>query len=229
MLLIIPNVVFKKIRTKGKLNFEYFCVLNKIESMTLVFASNNEHKIREINSLLGNSFTLLSLHDINISEDIPEEESQIEGNALSKARFVYNATGMNVFADDTGLEIAALEGLPGVHSARFAGENKDSSANIEKVLSLLGNTENREARFRTVIALILEKKEYLFEGVVKGTIIRQKKGAEGFGYDPVFVPEGKTRTFAEMELSEKNTISHRARAFEKLKEFLYEYMISNNK
>ena len=136
---------------------------------------------------------------------------------------------MNVFADDTGLEIAALEGLPGVHSARFAGENKDSSANIEKVLSLLGNTENREARFRTVIALILEKKEYLFEGVVKGTIIRQKKGAEGFGYDPVFVPEGKTRTFAEMELSEKNTISHRARAFEKLKEFLYEYMISNNK
>jgi XTP/dITP diphosphohydrolase len=197
--------------------------------MTLVFASNNEHKIREIISLLGNSFTLLSLHDINISEDIPEEESQIEGNALSKARFVYNATGMNVFADDTGLEIAALEGLPGVHSARFAGENKDSSANIEKVLSLLGNTENREARFRTVIALILEKKEYLFEGVVNGTIIRQKKGAEGFGYDPVFVPEGKTRTFAEMELSEKNTISHRARAFEKLKEFLYEYMISNNK
>jgi len=140
LLLIIPNVVFKKIRTKGKLNFEYFCVLNKIESMTLVFASNNEHKIREINSLLGNSFTLLSLHDINISEDIPEEESQIEGNALSKARFVYNATGMNVFADDTGLEIAALEGLPGVHSARFAGENKDSSANIEKVLSLLVNT-----------------------------------------------------------------------------------------
>ena len=130
---------------------------------------------------------------------------------------------MNVFADDTGLEIAALNGLPGVHSARFAGENKDSSANIEKVLSLLGNTEKRHARFRTVIALILEKKEYLFEGIVNGTIIREKKGTEGFGYDPIFVPDGKICTFAEMELAEKNTVSHRARAFEKLKEFLIQY------
>jgi XTP/dITP diphosphohydrolase len=191
--------------------------------MTLVFASNNKHKIKEINSLLGNSFTLLSLHDINIMEDIPEEEPQIEGNALVKARFVFNNCGLNVFADDTGLEITALNGLPGVNSARFAGENKDSSANIEKVLSLLGNTENRQARFRTVIALILEKKEYLFEGIVNGTIIHEKKGTEGFGYDPIFVPEGKIRTFAEMELAEKNTVSHRARAFEKLKEFLIQY------
>jgi XTP/dITP diphosphohydrolase len=191
--------------------------------MTLVFASNNKHKIKEINSLLGNSFTLLSLHDINIMEDIPEEEPQIEGNALVKARFVFNNCGLNVFADDTGLEITALNGLPGVHSARFAGENKNSSANIEKVLSLLGDTKNREARFRTVIALILDKKEYLFEGIVNGTIIREKKGTEGFGYDPIFVPEGKTRTFAEMELAEKNTVSHRARAFEKLKEFLIQY------
>jgi XTP/dITP diphosphohydrolase len=223
LLFIIPNVVLKKIRSKGKLNFEYFCMLNKNDPMTLVFASNNEHKIKEINSLLGNSFSLLSLFDINIREDIPEEEPQIEGNALSKARFVFNATGMDVFADDTGLEIPSLNGLPGVYSARFAGENKDSSANIEKVLSMLGNTENREARFRTVIALILEKKEYLFEGIVNGTIIREKKGTEGFGYDPIFLPDGKIRTFAEMELAEKNTVSHRARAFEKLKEFLLQY------
>jgi XTP/dITP diphosphohydrolase len=191
--------------------------------MTLVFASNNEHKIKEIKSLLGNSFTLLSLHDINIREDIPEEEPQIEGNALAKARYVFNVSGLDVFADDTGLEIAELNGLPGVHSARFAGENKDSSANIEKVLFLLGNSKNRKARFRTVIALILEKKEYLFEGIVNGTIIKEKRGIEGFGYDPIFLPDGKTRTFAEMELSEKNTISHRALAFEKLKKFLVNF------
>jgi XTP/dITP diphosphohydrolase len=191
--------------------------------MTLVFASNNEHKIKEIKSLLGNSFTLLSLHDINIREDIPEEEPLIEGNALSKARFVHNASGLDVFADDTGLEISALGGLPGVHSARFAGENKDSSANIEKVLALLDNEENRKARFRTVIALILDKKEYLFEGTVEGTIIHQKRGSEGFGYDPIFVPDGKTCTFAEMKLEEKNTISHRSRAFEKLRQFLLQY------
>jgi XTP/dITP diphosphohydrolase len=188
--------------------------------MTLVFASNNEHKIREINSLLGTSFRLLSLSDINIHEDIPEEEPLIEGNALAKARFVHNASGLNVFADDTGLEITALGGMPGVHSARFAGEMKDSSANIEKVLSLLADSNNRQAKFRTVIALILENKEYLFEGTVNGTIIREKRGTNGFGYDPIFLPDGKIRTFAEMDLTEKNTVSHRARAFEKLKEFL---------
>lgn len=193
---------------------------NNDDPMTIVFASNNEHKIKEINSLLGNSFKLLSLHDINITEDIPEEEPLIETNALSKARYVYNATGMDVFADDTGLEIDALDGLPGVHSARFAGENKDSEANISKVLSMLGNTENRRARFKTVIALILKKREYLFVGIVNGTIIYEKKGMNGFGYDPIFLPEGKTCTFAEMDLAEKNTVSHRARAFEKLKDFL---------
>jgi XTP/dITP diphosphohydrolase len=191
--------------------------------MTLVFASNNQHKIREINSLLGESFKLLSLNDINITDDIPEEEPLIEGNAIAKARYVFNATGLNVFADDTGLEISALDGQPGVHSARFAGENKDSSANIKKVLLMLGNKENREARFRTVIALILDKKEYLFEGIVNGKIIFSKRGSEGFGYDPIFIPEGKTITFAEMDLKEKNSVSHRARAFEKLKEFLLNY------
>jgi len=222
LLFINPNVALIKIRSKGKLNFEYFCVkLNQI--MKLVFASNNEHKIREINSLLGNSFSLLSLRDVNINEDIPEEEPQLEGNALSKARFVFNATGFDVFADDTGLEIYALNGMPGVHSARFAGEKKDSSENIQKVLSMLGSSENRKARFRTVIALILDKKEYLFEGTVEGTITKEIRGSEGFGYDPVFVPEGKTSTFAEMGLAEKNTVSHRARAFEKLRDFLIKY------
>ena len=222
MLFINPNVALIKIRSKGKPNFEYFCVkLNQI--MKLVFASNNEHKIREINSLLGNSFSLLSLRDVNINEDIPEEEPQLEGNALSKARFVFNATGFDVFADDTGLEIEALNGMPGVHSARFAGEKKDSSENIQKVLSMLGSSDNRKARFRTVIALILDKKEYLFEGTVEGTITKEIRGSEGFGYDPVFIPEGKTSTFAEMELAEKNTVSHRARAFEKLRDFLIKY------
>lgn len=191
--------------------------------MVLVFASNNEHKIREIRSLLGDSFELLSLKDINIEEDIPEEEPLIEGNALAKARFIFNATGRNVFADDTGLEIKALGGLPGVHSARFSGDDKNPDENIKKVMSMLGASDERHARFRTVIALILDRKEYLFEGIVNGQIIHEKRGTMGFGYDPVFVPEGKTSTFAEMELAEKNTVSHRARAFEKLKEFLLKY------
>jgi XTP/dITP diphosphohydrolase len=191
--------------------------------MTIVFASNNEHKIKEIKSLLGDSFGLLSLRDVNITDDIPENESQIEGNALAKARFVHKATCMDVFADDTGLEIEALNGLPGVHSARFAGDDKNSSENIKKVLNLLGTKENRKARFKTVIALIIDKKEYLFEGIVNGKIIKEEKGTRGFGYDPIFVPDGKQLTFAEMELSEKNTISHRARAFNKLKEFLLQY------
>jgi XTP/dITP diphosphohydrolase len=191
--------------------------------MTLVFASNNEHKITEIKSLLGKSFELLSLADININEDIPEEEPLIEGNALAKARFVFNSRMVNVFADDTGLEIDALDGLPGVHSARFAGEMKDPSANIEKVFSMLRDKENRKARFRTVIALILDGKEFLFEGIVNGEIITEKRGTGGFGYDPVFMPDGKLLTFAQMDLTEKNTISHRARAFEKLREFLFHY------
>jgi len=198
-------------------------------SMELVFASNNVHKVREINSILGNSFTLLSLKDVNILEDIPENEPLIEGNALSKVRYVFNKTEVNVFADDTGLEIEALNGLPGVHSARFAGQDKDSGANIVKVFELLGNNVNRNARFRTVIALILDRKEYLFEGIVNGKIITEKRGAEGFGYDPIFIPDGKLKTFAEMGLAEKNSVSHRARAFEKLQGFLEEYSVSHNK
>lgn len=197
--------------------------------MKLIFASNNEHKVKEIRSILGNSFTLVSLSDLNIREDIPEEEPLLEGNALFKARYINKLTGLNVFADDTGLEIDDLNGLPGVHSARFAGENKDSLANIDKVLSLLGNSKNRSARFRTVIALIFNKKEYLFEGIVNGTIIENKKGSDGFGYDPIFIPRGKTQTFAEMDLSEKNKISHRGRAFEKLREFIDQNCLSDNK
>ena len=188
--------------------------------MKIIFASNNKNKIREIKHVLGNSFTLLSLNDINMEEDIPENEPTLEGNALLKARYIFMATGMDVFADDTGLEVEALDGLPGAHSARFAGENKDSGANIDKLLALLGTSVNRNARFRTVIALIIDGKEYLFEGIVSGKIINEKRGREGFGYDPVFIPEGKKLTFAEMDLDEKNKISHRARAFEKLKDFL---------
>ncbi len=191
--------------------------------MKLVFASNNKHKVREISQILDNKITLLSLEDVNILEEIPEDEPLIEGNAVFKARYVHNATGLNVFADDTGLEIEALNGLPGVHSARFAGENKDSSANIAKALEMLKGKENRKARFRTVIALIFENKEYLFEGIVSGNIIDEKRGEEGFGYDPIFIPEGKVLTFAQMTLSEKNKISHRAIAFEKLKEFLQQH------
>src|SRR5512140_1790638 len=185
--------------------------------MEIVFASNNKNKIREINHVLGECFTLLSLKDVKVEEDIPENEITLEGNALYKARYVYNLTGRDVFADDTGLEIEALNGQPGVHSARFAGEDKDSNANIDKVLALLGSTTNRKARFRTVIALILDDEEYFFEGSVTGEIISVRRGNNGFGYDPVFVPEGKDLTFAEMDLDEKNQISHRARAFEKLR------------
>ena len=197
--------------------------------MKLVFASNNKHKVKEISNILDNKITLLSLEEINILEDIPENEPLIEGNALFKARYVYNATGLNVFADDTGLEIEALNGQPGVHSARFAGESKDSSANIAKVLTMLKGIENRKARFRTVIALIFENKEYLFDGIISGTIINEKRGDEGFGYDPVFIPDGKKLTFAQMTLTEKNKISHRAIAFEKLKAFLNQNALSGNK
>jgi len=191
--------------------------------MDIVFATNNENKTREIRNLLGESFNLLSMNDLNINDEIPENEPTLEGNAIHKARYLFKLLNTNVFADDTGLEVDSLNGMPGVHSARFAGENKDSEANIDKVLSLMRFFKNRKARFRTVIALIIEGREYLFEGIVNGMIIRERRGSAGFGYDPVFVPEGEARTFAEMSLEEKNRISHRARAFEKLRSFLYQY------
>lgn len=197
--------------------------------MKLVFATNNRHKLDEIKNILGSSFELLSLDDLNIADDIPENEPTLEGNAIFKAKYIYNKVRMNVFADDTGLEVASLGGRPGVHSARFAGEMKDPDANNRKLLALLKGTDDRSARFRTVIALIFNGEEYLFEGIVEGNIINEKRGAMGFGYDPVFVPSGETRTFAQMPLDEKNLISHRARAFKKLKEFLSDHHSKNNK
>jgi XTP/dITP diphosphohydrolase len=197
--------------------------------MKIIFATNNEYKFKEISNILGNSFELLNMKDINIEEDIPENFPTLEENALYKARYIHNVNGMNVFADDTGLEIDALGGKPGVHSARFAGDNKDSQANIDKVLKLMMEVTNRKARFRTVIALIINNIEYLFEGIVPGVIINERRGKDGFGYDPIFVPEDNDKTFAEMTLEEKNKISHRAKAFDKLKMFLSQYLSTDNK
>jgi XTP/dITP diphosphohydrolase len=197
--------------------------------MQLIFATNNNHKFSEISDLLGNSFTLLSLKEVGIEEDIPEDLPTIEGNALFKAKYIYGKTGMNVFADDTGLEIEELNGDPGVHSARFAGSEKDFRANTRKVLSLLEGKTNRKAKFKTVIALVLNGSEFLFEGTVNGIILPEERGTGGFGYDPIFIPEGENKSFAEMSLNEKNRISHRARAFEKLRLFLYRNPASDNK
>jgi XTP/dITP diphosphohydrolase len=197
--------------------------------MKIIFATNNEHKLMEISDLLGGSFTLLSLKDVNIKEDIPEDLPTLEENALFKAKYIHDATGMNVFADDTGLEVEELNGSPGVHSARFAGVQKDFSANTVKVLKLMKGKKNRKAKFRTVIALIVNGSEYLFEGIISGTILNEKRGTGGFGYDPIFVPEGENMTFAEMSLNEKNKISHRALAFEKLKLFLSQNVTPDNK
>ncbi len=191
--------------------------------MELVFATNNKHKIREITDLLDDNFRILGLADLNITEDIPEEAETLEENALFKARYVHERSGLNVFADDTGLEVTALGGAPGVYSARYAGEGKSFDDNIEKLLGAMQGADERSARFRTVIALILDGSEYLFEGTVEGEITRDRRGTGGFGYDPVFLASGHDRTFAEIPLSEKNTISHRARAMRKLLEFLREY------
>ncbi len=188
--------------------------------MKLVFATNNSYKLKEISQLLGDNIELISLSELNIREDIPEEFHTIEENAMAKAKYVYRLTGMDVFADDTGLEIEALDGAPGVYSARFAGDEKDFDRNIDKVLELMAGKKNRKACFRTVIALILRGKKYFFEGKIQGTILQERRGTGGFGYDPVFLPEGYNLTFAEMSLEEKNAISHRAEAFRKLKAFL---------
>ena len=186
----------------------------------LIFATNNTHKLGEVQALLKDAFTLQTLREVGITEDIPETAETLEGNALQKARYVYERTGADCFADDTGLEVEALGGAPGVRSARYAGEGHDFAANNALLLKNLEGKDNRSARFRTVIALILDGKEYLFEGKVEGTIIDHLTGTEGFGYDPMFVPEGDTHTFAEMSADEKNAISHRGRAVQKLVEFL---------
>jgi XTP/dITP diphosphohydrolase len=186
----------------------------------LVFATNNLHKLRELQQMLANQFKLLGLADIGCMDDIPEESPTIEENSLDKAKYVFEEFGKNCFADDTGLEIEALDGRPGVISARYAGENKDMDKNIEKVLAELQGQTNRKARFKTIISLILDGNIFQFEGLVYGKIIDKKRGNGGFGYDPVFVPDGYDSTFAEMEPSLKNTISHRGIAVAKLVAFL---------
>lgn len=187
----------------------------------LVFATNNAHKLDEIRAILGSKIEILSLNDINCHADIPETADTLEGNAALKAQYIYKNFGLDCFADDTGLEVEALNGAPGIYSARYAGgEGHDSEANMKKLLAEMEGKENRKARFRTAICLIEDGKEHLFEGIVNGEIIQERRGGSGFGYDPVFVPEGYTETFAEMGNDEKNKISHRARAVAKLCDYL---------
>ncbi|WP_303003103.1 non-canonical purine NTP diphosphatase [Bacteroides congonensis] len=187
----------------------------------LVFATNNAHKLEEVAAILGEKIELFSLNDIGCHTDIPETAATLEGNALLKSSFIFKNYGLNCFADDTGLEVEALDGAPGVYSARYAGgEGHDSQANMLKLLHDLEGKKNRKAQFRTAISLILDGKEYLFEGVIKGEIIKEKRGDSGFGYDPIFKPEGYDKTFAELGNDIKNKISHRALAVQKLCEFL---------
>jgi len=186
----------------------------------LVFATNNEHKLTEIREMLGDRFELVSLSDIGCYEDIPETCDTLEGNASQKAHYIFEKYGLNCFADDTGLEVEALEMAPGVYSARYAGPQRNSSDNIKRLLSELDKINNRKARFRTVISLIMNGNETLFEGIVDGEILRETRGKMGFGYDPVFQPVGLNVSFAEMDLADKNEISHRGRAFNKLINYL---------
>lgn len=189
--------------------------------MKIVFATHNAHKVSEVQAVLGSEYQLVTATEAGITEEIPETQPSIEGNALQKARYVYEHTGLNCFADDTGLEVEALNGAPGVYSARYAGEHVSYADNNVLLLKNLAGCENRKARFRTVIALIVDGKEYLFEGRVEGTIATEPHGEGGFGYDPLFVPEGSQLTFAEMSSEAKNKISHRGRAVAKLVAFLH--------
>lgn len=190
--------------------------------MKLVFATNNKHKLQEVRDIVGDRVEVLSLNDINCHDDIPETADTLQGNALIKARHIYNKYGMNCFADDTGLEVEALDGAPGVYSARYAGEECNSEANMLKLLQNLTGKNNRNAQFRTVIALIINGEEKLFNGIVKGIISNEKRGDSGFGYDPVFIPEGYTESFAQMSGEMKNSMSHRFRATQQLADFLKE-------
>ena len=195
--------------------------------MQLIFATNNQHKLGEIDALLGKNFKLLGLKDLHISEEIPEDHETLEENASQKAWYIYNLTGKSCFADDTGLEVDALDGAPGVYSARYSrmghptfADMEPARGNIKKLLMKMEGEEKRSARFRTVISLVLNGKEYQFEGAIEGAIVQTASGAGGFGYDPIFIPRGYDTTFAEMDLSLKNQISHRARAVKHLVDFL---------
>lgn len=189
----------------------------------LLFATNNKHKLFEIREKLGGSFEILSLNELDFYDEIPEDFETLEENASQKSHFIHNQFKMDTIADDTGLEIDALNGAPGVYSARYAGENCSFDDNIDKVLNELRGEKDRKARFRTVISLILDQKEYFFEGVVKGEILEERRGGDGFGYDPVFLPQGYDQSFAEMSVNLKNKISHRGRATDKMIHFLKNY------
>lgn len=189
--------------------------------MEIVFATQNKHKLEEIQKIVGDQYKIISLAELNFFEDIPETENTLVGNALMKARFIHEKFHCNCFADDTGLEIEALHGAPGVYSARYAGPACSFEDNMRKVLSQMEGISNRKAQFKTVIALILDNKEYLFEGSVSGTILEKKSGTQGFGYDPIFLPDGYNESFAEMSAELKNRISHRAVATQKLTHFLH--------
>lgn len=186
----------------------------------LVFATNNSHKVDEVKNKLGGMFEIKTLSEIGCTEDIPETSDTLRGNAGQKSHYLFDRFHCDCFADDTGLEVEALDGAPGVYSARYAGPAKDSEANIDKLLSELEGKENRRARFRTVISLILDGEEYTFEGIVNGTILTERHGSHGFGYDPVFQPDGYNCSFAELSMEEKNKISHRGKATEQLIRFL---------
>jgi XTP/dITP diphosphohydrolase len=187
---------------------------------TLIFATNNRNKVAEIQSLVGPNFTIIPLKEVGIDIDIPEPHDQLEANALEKAMTIFNMTQQNCFSEDTGLEILALDGAPGVKSARYAGENSNPQANIDLVLSKMTGVENRTAQFRTVICLIWENQTYYFEGICKGQILNNMQGENGFGYDPIFVPDGASKSFANMTMEEKNQFSHRKKAVTQLFEFL---------
>ena len=187
---------------------------------TLIFATNNQNKVDEIRLVLGNSFNIVTLKEAGIDIDIPEPHDTLEANAAEKSGVIHRLTHKNCFSEDTGLEVEALNGEPGVKSARYAGEDRSFEDNIEKLLQKLENQNNRKARFKTVISLILNEKEYFFEGICPGTITNEKIGRNGFGYDSVFIPDGSTRTFAEMSMIEKSAFSHRKKAMEKLIMFL---------
>lgn len=184
--------------------------------MKIIFATNNLNKLQEIKALMPKEIEVISLQEIGCSEDIPETGTTLEANAFQKAHYIKEHYGFDCFADDTGLEIEALKGAPGIYSARYAGPKRSAEANIKKVLIELQDKQNRKAQFRTAIALIINGKEHLFEGMIKGQISKIKKGENGFGYDPIFIPENETRTFAQMTLDEKGKISHRGHAFNKL-------------
>lgn len=191
-----------------------------IQPMKLIFATNNQHKIEELKNFVGNQIEILSLKEAGIDIDIPEPYETLEENASEKSRTIYKLTGENCFSEDTGLEVDALHGEPGVKSARYAGEGRSFKDNIDKLLKKLGENPNRKARFRTAISLIIDGTETQFEGICEGKIITEEKGKDGFGYDPIFVPEGDSRSFAEMTIPEKNRYNHRAKAAAKLVAFL---------